>query len=1506
MNIIFYSKSKWVLLVLIFIGRLCHAQIENRNLFPTPNAASLGMYGQIPVDYFNGLPEISVPIYEFKSGGLNLPVSLAYHAGGIKPADHSSWVGLGWTLQVGGAITRIVNDLPDEYINLSLAYSESTNAADLKSKIEDSKDGFFYNYEILADNNWGGSTLNTEFQLIYPAAPVYTPSMAYSAQHRKDKASDEFTFNFLGMSGSLFMGQDGQWKLKSKQGINFKVEYVAGPYLITDPNCEFGGSIVYNCLTKFILTGNNGTQYFFGADTLSNLNVSSHRYGFSASKPSNPYWSRFTKNFLTDDSTAIEFTRINAGGGDALKGRDGGTVPISWYLTKIKSADGDSITLKYSRDGYQIINNPAGAFFKYSCSSCFNQNQGDGSVFGADDQLSILDGVSLSSINGVNGSIVFSKTKANILDRTFVGYSLPQATIDLFCAYGWEIFNGSMPTCAASEVYAKKSSFVKLDAINVINNNKNLKSFSFRYDSDPNNRLFLNEFLTKGADGLSVGSTSFTYNNKELLSGIPYETPMVDHWGYYNGINPLCSYFTAPCSGTFNWLNLLNPAISTYLNNRAPNPVYMQTGILNSITYPTGGSTQFIWEPNTYSKTIDQIGNDKSFNISIVDQGNSLVGPGLRIKQINSTAGFNSPALSKTFLYYREYIHHSSFLSSGVLNGAIPKYIDNYTNGSQFNYTLWTSFNRSPMHQNNGSLITYTNVIEQNSDGSMKEYVYSNHDNGYLDRTPVASEYYKYSNFNFQDYCTSSTELERGLLLNENTYNQSTTLLLKKLYQYNIDPNRFKSSIRKYLNVNKFALAGSLYFPVATDTHGAGFFPSNPIYQGADIYALETYTYYPYLQNQTTIQYDQNGLNPLTILSNYTYDNYRNSKIISVASSKGETLVTTSNYCTDNIIGLSLSATKGKNSMLAAGMTGVPLETIQTRNNFPVKYNRLDYSLFPAIGVNNSYILPNISYDANGANNAEQKTQFINYNNQGKNTGYIDRAGIPVSYDWGYKKEYPIVQIVNALNTQHDNYFIYNTSIASGISFQLGSSSPAYGSTIVFNQTQSGTITLTLPSINLPPSAQVSITYTLSGGSMQSGYLCGSGQGGTSCSSTPSTISFANMPIGIYTLSFSATTSFPSFVFNCALNYTYTGAATGMTTVGIKEFFYDGFEENSIDNVVNGIAHSGKKYYSSNYLTSFIPPNSRNYDIQWWNLVNGLWVFNRKAYTNGMLLTGPVDDIRIAPIDARMKTYTYEPLVGMTSETDPNGKTIYYEYDNLQRLIFIRDQDKNILKKFCYNYAGQVEDCYGSFHNTLQTGQVFTRNNCGSGYIGGTYTSTVPANTYSSFLSVADANQQAQNYLNSVGQSNANQYGSCTQIFYNTAQSGNSYTRNNCGSGYIAGTYITTVAANTYSSTLSVAAANQQAQNYLSSVGQSNANQFGSCTQIFYNTQQSATYRRNNCGLRSLGGYYTTTVVANTYYSTVSVADANQQAQNYLNLVGQRNANINGSCTPAFGGRITR
>lgn len=79
-----------------------------------PTAASLGKYGDIPIGYNTGTPQISIPLYTVRSGSLSLPIGLSYHASGLKVQEKASWVGAGWSLNAGGAITRTVVGGPDD------------------------------------------------------------------------------------------------------------------------------------------------------------------------------------------------------------------------------------------------------------------------------------------------------------------------------------------------------------------------------------------------------------------------------------------------------------------------------------------------------------------------------------------------------------------------------------------------------------------------------------------------------------------------------------------------------------------------------------------------------------------------------------------------------------------------------------------------------------------------------------------------------------------------------------------------------------------------------------------------------------------------------------------------------------------------------------------------------------------------------------------------------------------------------------------------------------------------------------------------------------------------------------------------------------------------------------------------------------------------------------------------------------------------------------------------
>ncbi|MCM1296638.1 MAG: DUF6443 domain-containing protein [Muribaculaceae bacterium] len=86
---------------------------------PSPNAVALARYAEYPVSHTTGIPDITIPLYEIQLGGFTLPISVSYHASGCRVDEVPTCVGLGWSLNAGGAVTRTILGGPDlEYTGL--------------------------------------------------------------------------------------------------------------------------------------------------------------------------------------------------------------------------------------------------------------------------------------------------------------------------------------------------------------------------------------------------------------------------------------------------------------------------------------------------------------------------------------------------------------------------------------------------------------------------------------------------------------------------------------------------------------------------------------------------------------------------------------------------------------------------------------------------------------------------------------------------------------------------------------------------------------------------------------------------------------------------------------------------------------------------------------------------------------------------------------------------------------------------------------------------------------------------------------------------------------------------------------------------------------------------------------------------------------------------------------------------------------------------------------------
>ncbi len=157
--------------------------------------------------------------------------------------------------------------------------------------------------------------------------------------------------------------------------------------------------------------------------------------------------------------------------------------------------------------------------------------------------------------------------------------------------------------------------------------------------------------------------------------------------------------------------------------------------------------------------------------------------------------------------------------------------------------------------------------------------------------------------------------------------------------------------------------------------------------------------------------------------------------------------------------------------------------------------------------------------------------------------------------------------------------------------------------------------------------------------------------------------------------------------------FSFTGAPTTDTTAPTGKKVYSLSAGSITRSSLNAAATYVVSYWSRNGAQSV------NGSTAVAGKTVGSWTFyeHQVANPSGGTITisgsGTIDELRLYPKEAMVITFTYDPLVGVTSQCDTGNRIMYYEYDELKRLKCIRDQDKNIIKKICYNYAGEPQNC---------------------------------------------------------------------------------------------------------------------------------------------------------------------------------------------------------------------
>jgi YD repeat-containing protein len=183
---------------------------------PSPEAAALGQYADFPVSYHTGTPSISIPLYEISMDGFSLPISLSYHASGIKVNQEASWVGLGWVLNAGGMVNRTVMGRDDFEFWID-HFSDETNYWHFP--IEEGVVPDFYRFTSGALYPDEGTKAYVTWGAFCPEGD---PSCRYGG-YLFDTEPDIFSFNFNGRTGKFMFTREGEPLLFPHQDLQISI-----------------------------------------------------------------------------------------------------------------------------------------------------------------------------------------------------------------------------------------------------------------------------------------------------------------------------------------------------------------------------------------------------------------------------------------------------------------------------------------------------------------------------------------------------------------------------------------------------------------------------------------------------------------------------------------------------------------------------------------------------------------------------------------------------------------------------------------------------------------------------------------------------------------------------------------------------------------------------------------------------------------------------------------------------------------------------------------------------------------------------------------------------------------------------------------------------------------------------------------------------------------------------------------------------------------------------------
>ncbi|WP_296148497.1 hypothetical protein [uncultured Flavobacterium sp.] len=507
--------KKIIYLVLLANSFYCNAQLDktiHEMTKPSPEVASLGKYGELPINHYTGTANIDVPLHEIDFDGLKIPINLNYSTGGIKPNEEASWVGLGWGLSVEPIITRSIRGIGDiDQIAMQVGYPYTTTALPEHSYDFSYSSPLWEMIGVHEDRDGSVDTWDTE--------------------------PDIFSVSLFGESAKFILTQ------KSLNGGIIGVKLLNEDSRLKVEYMESG--------KNFTVTNDRGFSFYFNKKEYSVVGVEG----------------------LADTYTVYQ-------------GFDNPQV-TGWKIEKIVSPKGNTLFYEYHPTA-SIKDQPVASEKKLTSIICPNTQAILSPHFNAYANRDITPSRSMN----FHASLYL---KAIYCDQYRIEFTGSERS-DIMDGY-----DNSYPMQSIFGFYDGHA--LKLDKITIKDfKGQSVKTINLNYTyfNDANTyQYFRKQYLRLKLNSVYVNNEfyrSFDYINPNLMPD--KRTTSIDYWGYYNGKKNLHRYpsYKANVGCYLPGTQVLTRIFGA---NLLPDFNFGKNGLLYKVTYPTKGHTEIAYEPHS-------------------------------------------------------------------------------------------------------------------------------------------------------------------------------------------------------------------------------------------------------------------------------------------------------------------------------------------------------------------------------------------------------------------------------------------------------------------------------------------------------------------------------------------------------------------------------------------------------------------------------------------------------------------------------------------------------------------------------------------------------------------------------------------------------------------------------------------------------------------------------------------------------------------------------------------